>query len=237
MNIETKVMPAEEILKGFANHLATCLEENQCSYEKLARETCSVKSSIGNYKACKSEAKIVALVRIAQYFNVSTDYMLGLTEVKATEPTLKSACEYVQLPDEAVKHLHGVDHEQHPLYKVIASYLITEGTFDKIVLQLENSLIAGRQYEILYGEDTDQRQTLLDTQQYKFNEQLSNLYKKVMEQLHEQLKDQIELVTMQRWQDLQEAAQITIEKMEAILKELSPLAAAQVRQRINDANL
>lgn len=237
MNIETKVMPAEEILKGFANHLAACLEENHCSYEKLARETCSVKSSIGNYKACKSEAKIVALVRIAQYFNVSTDYMLGLTEVKATEPTLKSACEYVQLPDEAVKHLHGVDHEQHPLYKVIASYLITEGTFDKIVLQLENSLIAGRQYEILYGEDTDQRQTLLDTQQYKFNEQLSNLYKKVMEQLHEQLKDQIELVTMQRWQDLQEAAQITLEKMVAILKELSPLAAAQVQQRINDTNL
>lgn len=237
MNIETKVMPAEEILKGFANHLAACLEENHCSYEKLARETCSVKSSIGNYKACKSEAKIVALVRIAQYFNVSTDYMLGLTEVKATEPTLKSACEYVQLPDEAVKHLHGIDHEQHPLYKVIASYLITEGTFDKIVLQLENSLIAGRQYEILYGKDTDQRQTLLDTQQYKFNEQLSNLYKKVMEQLHEQLTDQIELVTMQRWQDLQEAAQITLEKMVAILKELSPLAAAQVQQRINDTNL
>ena len=98
-------------------------------------------------------------------------------------------------------------------------------------------MIAGRQYEILYGEDTDQRQTLLDTQQYKFNEQLSNLYKKVMEQLHEQLKDQIELVTMQRWQDLQEAAQITLEKMVAILKELSPLAAAQVQQRINDTNL
>lgn len=237
MNIETKVMPAEEILKGFANHLAVCLEENQCSYEKLARETCSVKSSIGNYKACKSEAKIVALVRIAQYFNVSTDYMLGLTEVKATEPTLKSACEYTRLTDEALKHLHGVDHIEHPLYRDIASYLITEGTFDKIVLQLENSLIAGRQYEILYGEDTDQRQTLLDTQQYKFNEQLSNLYKKVMEQLHEQLTDQIELVTMQRWQDLQEAAQITLEKMVAILKELSPLAAAQVQQRINDANL
>ena len=237
MNTETKVMSPEKILNGFANHLATCLEENNCSYEQLARETKLVKSSIGNYKAGNTEAKIVALVRIAQYFKVSTDYMLGLTEVKATEPTLKSACEYVQLPDEAVKHLHGVDREQHPLYRNIASYLISSGIFDEIVTQLENSLIAGRQYEILYGEDTDQRQTLLDTQQYKFNEQLSNLYKKVMEQLHEQLKDQIELVTMQRWQDLQEAAQITLEKMEAILKELGPLAAAQVQQRINDANL
>ena len=78
---------------------------------------------------------------------------------------------------------------------------------------------------------------MLDTQQYKFNEQFSNLYKEVMEHLNKDLADQIELVTMQRWQDLQEAAQITIEKMEAILKELSPLAAAQVRQRINDANL
>lgn len=237
MNIETKVMPVEEILKGFSKHLAACLEENQCSYEKLARETCSVKSSIGNYKACKSEAKIVALVRIAQYFNVSTDYMLGLTEVKATEPTLKSACEYVRLSDEAVKHLHGVDHEQHPLYRNIASYLISSGIFDEIVTQLENSLIAGRQYKILYGKDTDQRQTLLDTQQYKFNEQFSNLYKEVMENLNKDLADQIELVTMQRWQDLQEVAQITLEKMEAILKELGPLAAAQVQQRINDANL
>lgn len=237
MNGKTKVMPAEEILKGFSKHLAACLEENQCSYEKLAREAELVKSSIGNYKAGNTEAKIVALVRIAQYFKVSADYMLGLTEVKATEPTLKSACEYVQLPDEAVKHLHRVDHEQHPLYRNIASYLISSGIFDEIVTQLENSLIAGRQYEILYGEDTDQRQTLLDTQQYKFNEQFSNLYKEVMEHLNKDLADQIELVTMQRWQDLQETAQITIEKLEAILKELSPLAAAQVRQRINDANL
>ena len=61
-----------------------------------------------------------------------------------------------------------------------------------------------------------------------------------MEHLDKDLADQIELVTMQRWQDLQTAAQITLEKMETILKELEPLtpsAAAQVQQRINDAKL
>ena len=237
MNTESTLDMDQKIKDSFRNRLNQLLAEMGSNGDKLAQGADISKGSVSVYRQGKREPGMASFARIAQYLGVSTDYMLGLTEVKATEPTLKSACEYVRLSDEAVKHLHGVDHEQHPLYRNIASYLISSGIFDEIITQLENSLIAGRQYEILYGEDTDQRQTLLDTQQYKFNEQFSNLYKEVMEHLNKDLADQIELVTMQRWQDLQETAQITIEKLEAILKELSPLAAAQVRQRINDANL
>lgn len=233
-------MDRNKLLEDFAKRLTECREANGCSGDKLAEDTALSKGAISNYTNRKSEAKIFPLAAIAQYFGVSTDYMLGLTDVKAVKPDLKSSCEYTHLSDSAVEQLHTADLKQHPLYRDIASYLIAESVFEKIVLLLEHSLITSKQYEILYRFNSDsdssnnQRQNLLDTQEFKFNQQLSSLYKDVMKDLSVKLADQIKAVTNQRWEELQDAAQETIEKMEAILAELAPLDAEYIRQRIND---
>lgn len=234
-------MDRNKLLEDFAKRLTECREANGCSGDKLAEDTALSKGAISNYTNRKSEAKIFPLAAIAQYFGVSTDYMLGLTDVKAVKPDLKSSCEYTHLSDSAVEQLHTADLKKHPLYRDIASYLIEQEIFEKIVLLLEHSLITGQQYKILYGSIIDNdgynendHKNLLDTQEFKFNQQLSSLYKDVMKDLSVKLADQIKTVTNQRWEELQDAAQETIEKMEAILAELAPLDAEYIRQRIND---
>lgn len=234
-------MDRNKLLEDFAKRLTECREANGCSGDKLAEDTALSKGAISNYTNGKSEAKIFPLAAIAQYFGVSTDYMLGLTDVKAVKPDLKSSCEYTHLSDSAVEQLHTADLKQHPLYRDIASYLIEQEIFEKIVLLLEHSLITGQQYKILYGSIIDNdgynendHKNLLDTQEFKFNQQLSSLYKDVMKDLSVKLADQIKIVTNQRWEELQDAAQETIEKMEAILDELALLDAENVRQHTNN---
>lgn len=241
LNVKEKNLPDDKLIKNFEKRLTDCMSKNNCSGDKLARDTGFSKATISGYKNGKYEAKICALAAIARYFGVSTDYMLGLTDVKTVKPDLKSSCEYTHLSDSAVEQLHTADLKKHPLYRDIASYLIEQEIFEKIVLLLEHSLITGQQYKILYGSIIDNdgynendHKNLLDTQEFKFNQQLSSLYKDVMKDLSVKLADQIKAVTNQRWEELQDAAQETIEKMEAILAELAPLDAEYIRQRIND---
>jgi transcriptional regulator with XRE-family HTH domain len=53
---------------------------------------------------------IIKLTKIAQYFNVSADFLLGLSEVESPDANARSAVEYTGLTEAAVERLHiGID--------------------------------------------------------------------------------------------------------------------------------
>lgn len=49
------------------------------------------------------------LEKLADYFNVSTDYILGRTDVKSSNTTIIDMCKYINLSEESVKYLHSLD--------------------------------------------------------------------------------------------------------------------------------
>lgn len=63
--------------------------------------------AINQYKQGTSVPQLNKLIKIAEYFNVTTDYLLGLSKVKTTDPKIKEICEYTGLSDEAVEFLHN----------------------------------------------------------------------------------------------------------------------------------
>lgn len=63
--------------------------------------------AINQYKQGTAVPQVEKLIKIAEYFNVSTDYLLGLSDVKTTDTELKGVCEYTNLSETAVKLLHS----------------------------------------------------------------------------------------------------------------------------------
>jgi len=63
-------------LKGRLKQLR---EELQKSQEEVAKEMGIAKSTYGNYEVAKREPSLEVLVKIAEYYDVNIDYLLGLT--------------------------------------------------------------------------------------------------------------------------------------------------------------
>ena len=106
-------MKGTETTKFFADKLSDLIsDEKPKTYQDIADETGVPKASISKYINDNGEAGINSLVKIARYFNVSTDYLLGLTPVKTGVDTnegrlVRSICEYTGLSEDAVEKLHG----------------------------------------------------------------------------------------------------------------------------------
>ncbi len=59
--------------------------------------------AIGQYYNGDALPSMDNLIKIAKYFNVSTDYLLGLTDIKTTDTDLKAIAEYLCVDEELIK--------------------------------------------------------------------------------------------------------------------------------------
>ena len=66
------------------------------------------KSSIGFYRDGTNQPNYSILIKIANYFHCSTDYLLGVSEYRGLEPQLKMICDYIGLPEHTIKELRSV---------------------------------------------------------------------------------------------------------------------------------
>lgn len=66
---------------------------------------CSTQA-INQYKQGTSFPKMENLIKIAEFYNCSLDYLIGLSDVKSPEADLQSVCAYTGLSEVAIKVLH-----------------------------------------------------------------------------------------------------------------------------------
>ena len=188
------------------------------SLDELSKKLELSKTALFEYRWGQSEPRLTAISRIAGEFNVSTDYLLGLTDTKSIDPTQKSASEYTGLSDEAVARLHHhYGNKEQPLYSKIVSHLIESGALDNLVALLEKSLILQEQQSLLFDANDEQRRNTLETQEYQFNKQISGLYTTVINELSKKHSGDITYIAKQRFLDLIDGAMDTKEKMDEIL--------------------
>lgn len=50
--------------------------------------------------------KLENLIKLADFYGVSLDYLAGRTDVKSPSPTVQAACEYIGLSDKAAEKIH-----------------------------------------------------------------------------------------------------------------------------------
>ncbi len=69
----------------FSDKLRTLIEDRNFTQKRVALDLNIAPSTMGGYVQGSSEPDFATLVRIAEYFNVSTDYLLGKPSDKTTD--------------------------------------------------------------------------------------------------------------------------------------------------------
>lgn len=201
---------------AFAQRLTDQLEDRLLT--EVAEETEVAQGSLSDYRSGKTEPRVTALARLAGYFDVSTDYLLGMTHTATRDQSEREWREKVGLSDRAVEILRkGKDDSERPLYSEIVSYLFESGTLDNLIKLLEKALILREQYSVLFDEQDSQRQNVLEMQEYHFNKQISGLYSCVVDDLSKRLSAAVANIAGQQFLDLIDGAMDTKEKMEQII--------------------
>lgn len=89
----------------FPTRFRNLLDFNKVTQQKMA-EICSVKpQSVSQWRNGETRPDILSLTKIAQHFNVSTDYLLGLTDIKSTDKATRELCETLGFSENVVNFL------------------------------------------------------------------------------------------------------------------------------------
>ncbi len=114
------------------------------SQEEIAKAIGITPQSLGRYeKKGKGGRKpdIEVLKLIAKHFNVSADYLLGLSEIKTIEPDINNACNVTGLNEDAIKKLQDNLYNARILerkYQEILNLIFTNNMFYNILVNLYN---------------------------------------------------------------------------------------------------
>lgn len=89
----------------FAARLRDLLAKTKTTQPVLAEAIGVSRQAIGQWKDGNTLPDIMALSKIADYFNVSADYLLGLSDISSNDKDLKEVCAYTGLSEKIIKTL------------------------------------------------------------------------------------------------------------------------------------
>ena len=76
--------------------------------EDLAKVIKCNRASLANYENGKRMIDINRLIMIAEHYNTTTDYLLGLSDVSTTDVDIKQVCDYTGLNEDNVDILSSL---------------------------------------------------------------------------------------------------------------------------------
>lgn len=96
----------ESRFKGYDNVFSTRLRElmkkNRITQQQLSEKVDCSRQAISQYMDGSNAPNIDKLYNIARYFNVSADYLMGLSDFASTDTDITAICEYTGLSENAV---------------------------------------------------------------------------------------------------------------------------------------
>ncbi len=97
------------------------------------------RETVKQWESWDRHIKARDLIKLSQYYGVSSDYLLGISDVVSPDPDLRSVCEYTNLSEGAVMALRDIDGLSDTLFDIGEDYETADGP-DEIIKAL-NSLI------------------------------------------------------------------------------------------------
>lgn len=141
-----KAIPAFETEKGvFPVRLKELMEQVPKTSQKMLADVLGVtRQAVANYQCGQSSPSWDAIAKIAKHFNVSSDYLLGLSDVRTPETELRTVCEYTGLSENAISsliHINSLDEKRKAEDRIfianIISQMLSDGAFYVLVMQIQ----------------------------------------------------------------------------------------------------
>lgn len=121
----------------FSSRLRSLIEENHISKQKLADEIGVSRQAISQYCDGSTVPNADKLLKIAEYFNVSLDFLVGKTEAKTDNKDVQFICDYTGLNESSVDILH---YFVHILSKYPEDLALTNEQYEEDISYLEDTL-------------------------------------------------------------------------------------------------
>lgn len=143
-NIENK---SEELIgdycSRFSERLRELIDKNHYSRKYIADKLGMTRQAVSNYCLGSSKPTIENLIKLSNIFNVSTDYLLGITDTPTVDIKLRQICNYTGLSEEAINNICKIN-------KFTDSYILSKTIGHNDFIGLFNFVIS-----YLYNKDVN----------------------------------------------------------------------------------
>lgn len=100
-----KEIVTEDYNKIFPTRLRGLMEEQGKTQQDIAHHLSITRQAVSFYADGQSTPNWENIVKIAEFFSVSTDYLLGLTNIPTNNKAIREICEKTGLSEKAVNRL------------------------------------------------------------------------------------------------------------------------------------
>ncbi len=122
----------------FSTVLTNLRKDKGLSIHKAAKEIGIVSETLRRYEQDERQPTADVILLLANYYGVSTDYLLGRTSTKSVDPDIQAVTAYTGLTEKAVENLHNARGEWRA--KAAVSRMLEEndklGIFESIAIVL-----------------------------------------------------------------------------------------------------
>ena len=91
---EKEIFPVR--LRALMDRAPKTTQQTLADYIGITRQ------AVGHYQTGQSSPDWKILSKIAKFFNVSSDYLIGISDIQSQDKGVQAACSYLELPEESI---------------------------------------------------------------------------------------------------------------------------------------
>lgn len=171
----------------FPTRLRELLAPKGVTITALADKLEISRQAVSQYQDGSTQPNLQSLAEIAKYFGVSTDWLLGLTDMRTPNMDVRAIANYIHLSDKAIERLNSLTAiEGGDMYLIMLSAMIESPELYRLIGQIRYYIDRLAEYEALSKDDPaafDAAEHKITSERYGVTYSFEKLLNDVLERL------------------------------------------------------
>ena len=129
-----------DVKEVFASRLFGIREEQGLSRQKVADDLGITRAALEYYEKGKRNPDLNTIEKLATYYDVTVDYLMGRTETSSTDSNIRTVCDYLNVDEKLLTVLKNL----------ISDNIAHKEEFKRILLSYHFQNILNLAYEVLF---------------------------------------------------------------------------------------